>query len=338
MRLTDATRTKAGAGQSGGLRGQGSRAGAALAFALGLLAAWPLGGCENTAKTSVAKATPHVSRLVQATSGDIQELERGLPKGARALGQELFPQEKQGVADAGVDAAASPPKQAGASALKDPQELKRVIEAVRAKDPDLRIAKSTFFAVADPSGKVLRNDQQQDLMAGKSLFDSYPELKAALSSKQPFVRARGSMPEASGIRGREDAQLVLASPIREGGKPAGEVKALYVSGWSWTSYCYRLENALKGWHQDERGEENGKPGKMPVAYVFAVVGDKVYGAPEAPQVNIDTIAGLKLLEHTQGDSVYSKELEITERSFGVVAQRAPALGEDVAIAILRSET
>lgn len=306
-----------------------------FASAVGVLSVATLSGCENTAKTSVSKATPHVTRLVKTATEDIQELERGLPKGAEALGKELFPQEKKTEGDAGADAAASPPK---VSALKDPQELKHVIEAVRSKDPDLRVAKSTFFALADPSGKVLRNDQQQDLMAGRSLFDSYPELKAALTTKEPFVRARGSMPEASGIRGRDDAQLVLASPVREAGKPSGEVKALYVSGWSWTSYCYRLENALKGWNQDERGEENGKPGKIPVAYVFVAVADQVYGAPQAPQVNIDTVAGLKVLEHTKGDAVFSKELEITQRAFGLVAQRAPALGDDVALVILRSET
>ncbi|MCA9644776.1 MAG: hypothetical protein KC492_29000, partial [Myxococcales bacterium] len=276
----------------------------------------------------------------------IQELERGLPKGAEALGQELFPQEKKPEAEPAAEASASPPNPASPSnpaagkksPLGDPQELKRIIEQVRAKDADLRVAKSTFFALADPSGKVLRNDQQQDLMAGKSLFESYPQLKTALTTKEPYVRTRGSMPEASGIRGRDDAQLVLASPVREAGKAEGEVKALYVSGWSWTSYCYRLENALKGWHQDERGEENGKPGKMPVAYVFAVVGDQVYGAPEAPQVNIDTVKGLKVLDHTSGDNVFSKELEITDRAFGLVAQRAPAFGDDVAIVILRSET
>ncbi|MEZ4232610.1 MAG: hypothetical protein R3B89_25765 [Polyangiaceae bacterium] len=305
------------------------------AFTVGSLLVAPLSGCDNTAKTSVTKATPHVSRLVQTATSDIHELERGLPRGARALGQELFPQEKQAESDAGADAGTSASR---ASALEDPQELKRLIEQVRAKDPDLRVAKSTFFAVADPSGKILRNDQQQDLMAGKSLFGGYPELKTALTSKEAFVRTKGSMPEASGIRGRDDAQLVLASPIRQAGKPDAEVKGLFVSGWSWTSYCYRLENALKGWHQDERGEENGKPGKMPVAYVFVVVGDRVYGAPEAPQVNIDTIAGLSLLSQTQGDSVFSKELEITGRAFGVVGQRVPALGDDVALAILRSET
>ncbi|MGE3672917.1 MAG: hypothetical protein AB7K71_24800, partial [Polyangiaceae bacterium] len=217
----------------------------ALALVVG-----PLAGCENTAKTSVTKATPHVTRLVKTATDDIQELERGLPKGAVLLGQELFPQEKKVEEDAGADAAAP----AANSPLGDPQELKRIIEQVRSKDADLRVAKSTFFALADPSGKVLRNDQQQDLMAGKSLFESYPELKAVQTTRQPFVRTRGSMPEASGIRGRDDAQLVLASAVRQAGSASGEVKALYVSGWSWTSYCYRLENALKGWHQDERGE------------------------------------------------------------------------------------
>lgn len=287
-------------------------------------------GCDNTAKKSVERATPHVARLAQTMASDVQELERGMPRAAAPLGAELFPREKND-GDAGADAGAK-----ARTPMSDLQELKRVMERVRSKDEDLRLAKSTFFAVAKPDGTVLRNDQQQDLMAGRPLFGAYPALKQALTSKS-LVRTRGSLPEAAGVRGRPDAQWVVASALRAGGEPNGEVKGLYVSGWSWSSYAYRLENALKSWIDDERGSRD-RSEKEPVVYAFVLVDGAVYGAPIAPQVNIDTVAGLKLLDGLAPGATATRELEITGRAFGVVAQAVPELGEGVGVAILRSET
>ena len=39
-----------------------------------------------------------------------------------------------------------------------------------------------------------------------------------------------------------------------------------------------------------------------------------------------------------GDAAFSTTLEVTGRSYGLSVRRAPALGSDVAIAVLRSET
>ncbi len=294
--------------------------------AVGLLLVGLL-GCENAAKKSVERATPHVTRLVETMTNDVAELERGMPRAAPILAAELFPREKVD-ADAGADAG----KKSARSPLSDPQALKRVMERVRSKDADLRLAKSTFFAVAKPDGTVLRNDQQQDLMAGRGLFGAYPELKQALTSKT-LVRSRGSLAEAAGVRGRPDAQWVVASALREAGEPDGAVKGLYVSGWSWSSYAYRLENALKSWIDDEHQAE-----KEPVVYAFVLVDGAVYGAPIAPEANIEAIAGLKLLEGLAVGATATRELELSGRAFGVVAQRVPALGEGVGVAILRTET
>ncbi len=166
-------------------------------------------------------------------------------------------------------------------------------------------------------------------MAGKNAFKSFPELKQALSGK--YVETRGSMPEAAGVNG-PDGQWVAAAPIVVEGKTRG----LYISGWSWASYAYRLENAIRSKVKSEVLNNSSK--KEPLIYVYVVVGDQAFGAPVSPEVNAKAILDEKPLEHAQGDAVFAKNVEITGRDFGLAVQRVPALGKDVAVAVLRSET
>ena len=64
----------------------------------------------------------------------------------------------------------------------------------------------------------------------------------------------------------------------------------------------------------------------------------VFGAPVSPDVNARVIKETSPLAKIPATSAVSFELEITGRDFGLAVQRAPALGKDVAIAVLRSET
>ncbi len=64
----------------------------------------------------------------------------------------------------------------------------------------------------------------------------------------------------------------------------------------------------------------------------------MYSAPVSPDVNLKTIADLKLLGQLKGEEPLGIELEITGREFGLAAKRIPSLGDDVAVAVLRSET
>ncbi len=262
--------------------------------------------CESKAHASAQKAKQHVAFLAKACAEDLREVRTGLPQGAEQLSS-LF--------------ATSKPL------TEDPKAAEEALERARNRVQDLRTAKSTFFAVVDASGLVIRNDQEQDLMAGKNLFASYPELKGALGGK--VVEGRGSMPEASAVKGRNDAQWVAAAPVSAG----GQVKGVYATGWSWSAYAYRLENALRS---QVRGDAN-ENGKVPLVYVLVVVDGGVYGAPVTPDVNLQEIAKLKLLDKTQAGPI-SEELEITGRDFGLAAQRLPEFGPGVALAVLRSET
>jgi hypothetical protein len=265
--------------------------------------------CKDTGKVSAARASEHVGFLVETVAKDVEEVRHGLPEGAQVLAARL---------------------KSEPALAKDLNAVREALELARRKVQDLRIAKSTFFALSDPAGTALRNDQEQDRMAGKSFFAAFPALAGA---KDKYLETTGSMPEAAGVRApRPDGQWVAAAPV----VVDGATQAIYVTGWSWASYAYRLEFALRGKVRSELADQ--KVVKEPLVYVFVVVGKSAFGAPVTPEVNATTIAGLDPLEKTKQGETFSTPLEITGRMYGVAAKRAPSLGNDVAIAVLRSET
>jgi hypothetical protein len=137
------------------------------------------------------------------------------------------------------------------------------------------------------------------------------------------------MPEAARVKGG-DGQWVAAHPV----SLDGAVKGLYVTGWSWSAYAYRLENAVRG----KVKSDIGKDAREPLIYVYVVVADAAYGAPVSPEVNAKAILDQKPLGKIQGEAVFATSLEITGRDFGLAVKATPVLGKDVAVAVLRSET
>ncbi len=174
----------------------------------------------------------------------------------------------------------------------------------------------------------MRSDGEQDRLAGKDLFGSFPGLRGALSGA-PVV-ALGSMPEAAEVRGRPDAERVVGARLERDGKVIG----LYASGWSWSAYAYRLENAARSTARSALEEG----AKMPLIYVYVIVGREVYGAPVSPDVNVKAVRDLDVVTKIHGAEPFATELEITGREFGIAALRAPALGDGIAVSVLRSET
>jgi hypothetical protein len=265
-------------------------------------------GCQDQAKVSEKHARAHVSFIAQAAKKDVGEVRRGMPAGAKELGK-LF-------------AAAAPEKPAASDA-------RRALVTVRAENNDLDSAKSTFFLVAAADGTILRNNLDQDEMAGKDLFSVYPGSKEGLS--KDYLEFVGSWEVARGVNGRPDAQWIATARIADGmGQPVG----LYVSGWSWSSYAYRLEVALRS----EILGNTKEGGKVPLTYVYVIVGDQAYGAPVSPVVNGTAIVKQRPLEKLKGQEIWSTPIEIERRQFGLAVARVPELGPNVAIAVLRSET
>lgn len=262
-------------------------------------------GCRGTGKESAERAKEHVALLARAAQTDVEEVRQGLPKGAAYVREYL----------------------AGGK-YEDPAESREVLDKARNKVQDLRVAKSTFFALTDPLGTVLRSDQEHDALAGKKLFEAFPGLKAALTGE--YVETRGALEEAAGVRGRKDGQWVAAVGVKDG----ADAKGLYVTGWSWSAYAYRLENQLRSTVRSNLGPQ----GKEPLVYVYVVVGNDVFGAPISPDVNAKAVAEQRFLDKAKDVSIVSAEAEITGRDFGMAFQRTPLLGADVGVAVLRSET
>lgn len=261
-------------------------------------------GCTDTGKVSADHAKVHAQFLLKAAEVDIAELKRGLPQGSKYL-VDAF---KEGVPDG--------------------ETARKALETARNKIQDLRVAKSTFFALTDKDGTVIRNDQEQDLMAGKNMFKAYPELKKVLGGS--MVETRGSMPEAAGVKGKPDAQWVLGVPVDVAGKP----EAAFVSGWSWSAYAYRLETALRS----DVLSSTKEGGKVPLLYVYVLVDGGAYGAPISPSVNGDAILKQKPLEKASAAAPFSVPLEIEGRQFGLAVVPLAPIGKGAGIAVLRSET
>lgn len=263
-------------------------------------------GCDDQGKKSAELAREQVRFLADAMKEDLTEVRSGLPLGAAHLVPLLR------------EAHPEPPSFEKASGALD---------KARDKVPELRVAKSTFFALVGVDGVILRRDGKTDPMAGKSLFEFYPELRGALT--KDLVETMGSMPEAAGVRGRSDSQWVVATPVRDGERTLG----LYATGWSWSSYAYRLETALRS----KLLVAAQKGDKVPLVYVYLAVRGSVYGAPISPEVSAKRLVDEKILEKSSAKEVYSTTLEIDGRWFGLASLRPSGIDE-VAIVVLRSET
>jgi polyhydroxyalkanoate synthesis regulator phasin len=263
-------------------------------------------GCSKTGEVSRQQARVEVEDLAKVASTDVEEVRKGLPLGAHQLEAFFADDKAQG------DAAAA----------------KEALDRARGKVQDLRTAKSTFFALADKNGLILRSDLEHDALASKNLFAAF-DLKAAAGGR--YAEARGSMPEAAGVRGRGDGQWAAAAPVLKG----SDVVGLYATGWSWSAYAYRLENHLRS---RVRSEAVTAGAKEPLVYVYVVVEKAAYGAPISPEVNAKAVQDSGLMGRASGEAVVDTAQEIEGRDFGIALRRVPALGSDVAIAVVRSET
>ncbi|HEY5961788.1 MAG TPA: hypothetical protein VIV60_34755 [Polyangiaceae bacterium] len=273
-----------------------------------LLALAPLVGCTKTIDTSLTKAREHAPMLVEVAKQDVEELQKGMPVGAAQL-QSLFRAE-------------TAPKD-------DLDAVRKQLGHARNHVQDLRVAKSTFFVLAEKDGTILRSDREPDLLSSKNLFSGFPETRKC--NEGTTVVSRGEMPEAAGVKDRKDGQFIVAVPVLLDNVAVG----IYASGWSWAAYAYRLQNALLS---DVRSKRKDDREKDPLLYVYLVVGPDVFGAPTAPEVNAEAIRKLQPLTKAIGESVFATAIEVTGREFGLAVRRASTLGVDVAVAVIRSET
>lgn len=265
-------------------------------------------GCDDGKKLSEREASEEVERIAPVVKEDVEQLRAGVPAGAAKLSEKT-----------------------DADTLGSNPALQKAIAQSRAQVKELDTSKATFFAMADATGMVLRSEADLDLLAQHNVLAAFPTLKKALDPASGTVEAFGEMAEMRGLRTGQDLAWVLVHPLKD----AKGVKGLFVTGWSFRKYAAYLDDKAR--RHLEAASAKAEKKTVPIAYVFIVKGTKAYGSPLlSADVNAQAIEGLGLLEKT-ATAPYKGNIEITGRSFGVAAQRAPELGDDAAVVVLLSE-
>jgi hypothetical protein len=262
--------------------------------------------CKDQAKESAAHAAPDAAMVATLVTKDVGEIERGLPEGATKLAPL--------VAD-------------GADPRQDIAGVRKALARVRRDVVDLNIAKSTFFALTDPAGVGIRNDLEEDRMAGQNLATGFPVL---VKAKDGFVTGTGAFPgtEKSG----PDEDWIACSPVK---RADGTTGAILVTGWSYRYFSRHLQEALKSQLLDQ-AKAAGQEGKIPVFYVSVFDKTGVFSSPVTPDVNTKALAGLDLVGKTAGGPV-TGTIDIADRPFGYAAVRTPKLAPDTGVVVLRSD-
>jgi hypothetical protein len=280
----------------------------ALVALASVLSVAPLAGCRDHSKDNARLALADVELLAAQIERDVAEVQRGLPEGAKKMASVYL---------------------RGADPHEDPSSTRRALIKAQREVPDLNISKSTFFALADDKGIGLRNNLEQDAMAGQDLLKLFPALSKALAGEYvETVGSFGGPPRPSG----PDRDWIAAAPVRT---EAGKVGGLFVTGWSLRAFCRHLNEVWKH-ERSEQLKASGDTGKLPIFYVAIFDKTGVYSAPFTPEVSEKALTEADLVGKTAGGT-YSAPINITDRDFGYAAKRTPQLGPDVGVVVLRSE-
>jgi hypothetical protein len=265
-------------------------------------------GCKDKAQRSAEEAKGNVAFLVPLVDADVGEVERGLPEGAKKIAIQVGTEQ---------------------NVRGNAATVRSALLKIRQQVQDLGRAKSTFFALTDDKGIAIRNDLEQDTMAGKSVVERYPDLKKALDG-QTFVSTVGEFgtPNPSG----PDREWVAAVPVK---REDQSMVGLLVTGWTYRRFAYHLQESLKRELQEQLVKA-GETGKLPLVYVLLFDKDNVYGARSTPPVTEGALKEAGIFAKTAGGAAQGT-LEITERGYGWAAVRLPRLAPDLGVIVLRSE-
>jgi len=266
-----------------------------------------VGACKDQAKESAAHAAPDAAALADLVAKDVGEIQRGLPEGAAKL---------------------APLVAGGADPRQDIAGVRRALVRVRREVIDLNVGKSTFFALTDPSGIAIRNDLEEDVMAGQNLVSLFPAL---VQARDGFATGTGAFPNTS-ASAAPDKDWIAGAPVK---RADGSTGAVLVTGWSYRYFARHLQEALKT-RLLEEAKAAGQEGKIPVFYTAVFDKAGVYAAPLTPDVDTKALAGQDL-EGKTGSGPATGTVTIDDRAFGFAAQRTPALATDTGIVVLRSD-
>lgn len=262
--------------------------------------------CSDGGVESEGHAVYALSQIAPLVTRDVEQVRKGLPDGAKLLAKHLAD-------DPGAD----------------PAELQRRIKSTRANVELLSVSKGTFFSFTTTDGVVLRSEADPDRLVEKNVLAKFPGLAKALSEGAGVVEATGEMDEMRGVRTGPDLTWVAAHSVP--GKDGGAPRGLFVTGWSYRAYAFYLEEAARRALAEEAKKQEKT--RTPLVYVYLARGGTVYGAPVSPEVNAEAIGKHDVAAKAK-DGVYRGQIEITDRKFGLAAQRLPELGEDATLVTL----
>jgi hypothetical protein len=265
-------------------------------------------GCKDQAKDSARLAAANVDMLAKVVDKDVSEIQQGMPDGATRL--------------ATLYAGGNDP-------TKDLPSVRQALLRTQRQVPNLNIAKSTFFALADDKGVGIRNNLEQDAMAGQDLAKLFPAISKAIGGE--YVETTGSFGGPPGRFG-PDRDWIAAMPVKN---EQGKVAGLFVTGWSYRRFASHLQQVLKERFQSDL-RRSGDIGKMPVFYVAVFDPSGVYSERTTPKVDEKALVDAKLVDKTKSGA-YQGTVTITDRAFGYAAKRTPKLGPDTGVVVLRSE-
>ena len=275
---------------------------------LGVAVASLAASCTDGGKASEAHATHYVNVVAATAAADIKDLETGLPLGVTQLSS-LFAN--------------------GASPSGDLAGVRSGLRKIRAVVPELTRSASTFFAVADAHGIAVRNDLEQDVMAGQDVWKLFPALRRTTES--PFVVGAGLFAGAR-VGPDADRDWVAAVPMKDG---AGAYGGMLLGGWTMRRFAYHLQESLRHDLTDEQAKTKD-PAKLPIVYVSVFDGSGVYSTPTTPAVNQKALTDLGLVQKTAAGMAHGVA-SITDRDFGWAAVRVPSAGPDTGVVLLWSE-
>jgi hypothetical protein len=215
------------------------------------------------------------------------------------------------------------------SSSKDLGAVRQGLRKIRAEVPDLTRASSTFFALTDAHGVAIRNDLEQDVMAGQDVWKLFPDLEKAKTSG--VVTAVGLFGGAR-APGEPDRDWVAAAPVKD---DKGEFAGLLLTGWTLRRFAYHLQESLRHDLIEEQAKTKD-PGKLPIVYVSVFDKSGLYAAPLTPPVNEKALVDLDLVGKTANGPVHGV-INITERDFGYAAARVPELEPEGGVVTLWSE-
>jgi hypothetical protein len=223
--------------------------------------------------------------------------------------------------------------------LGEPVTTKKLATALATeleKDQDLRSIRRSYYAIVDAHGEiVVCDDADRWPVVGRKTADAFPSIADAIANKSTITRGLGRFGGASD----NALSFVAASPIVRAGKGIGAVCAF----WEAHDCAEDLQrqrttmllqaSATAKTHVKAR-DKNQMILDAPEMWVLLARGSFVYFEDDVQQPLVDATTALALSEKTKS-AQWRGTFDVGNASWGGAARRAPNLGEDVAIAVVR---